>query len=554
MKKYVLLAIFIAALLSRVVGISNYPIGFTQDEASFGYDAYSLLLTGKDQWGETLPLVLRSFGDFKLPLYSYLTIPSIYFFGLNEFAIRSPNALFGSLAVVSTYLMVYELFKNKKIALLSSLILLISPWHVSLSRGAFEANLTSFFTPLAVWGFLKGLKNPKFMAVSAFAFGLNLFSYHSARFFTPALILILVILFRKELPLSSPAKLIKKYKFALVVIAVFLSFAFFTMFSGAQKRGLDILIINPTDKWASVSDRRYEAVLSGLPDKIARIFSNKLEYTADRFFTNYISYLSPEFLFVRGAGEWTYGMIPGRGVLYLIELPFILLALIKFIKNPDKKVGLIILWILISPLPAAITKGPGYAANRAAVMIPAIQILSAYGIYLTLKLITKTFGIGIAKYSQIVLSLLFIIGFVYFIEDYLYHAPIRAAESMRYGMKESFHYIGSIDENYDEVVVSKSLSVPQIWIGFYKLVDLDNYQRNARSWLRYEKLGISYVDQLDRYELDKYTFDRIDVAQQEHNPKYLLVGKPEDFILPRTIIKEITYPDGKPAIYIVEGE
>jgi len=99
MKKYVfaLSLVFIGAFLLRIVGLSSYPVGFTQDEAGLGYDAYSLLLTGKDQWGKSWPLVFRSFGDFKLPLYSYLAIPSVAAFGLNEFSTRLPNALVGTL-------------------------------------------------------------------------------------------------------------------------------------------------------------------------------------------------------------------------------------------------------------------------------------------------------------------------------------------------------------------------------------------------------------------------------------------------------------------------
>ncbi|KKQ43486.1 MAG: hypothetical protein US60_C0001G0001, partial [Microgenomates group bacterium GW2011_GWC1_37_8] len=118
-----LLLIILLSFIVRVVGIGKYPVGFTQDEASFGYDAYSLLKTGKDQWGVSFPLVLRSFGDFKLPLYTYLTVPSVAIFGLNEFATRLPNAIFGALAVLATYLMVLEFTKDKKLALVSALFL-----------------------------------------------------------------------------------------------------------------------------------------------------------------------------------------------------------------------------------------------------------------------------------------------------------------------------------------------------------------------------------------------------------------------------------------------
>jgi 4-amino-4-deoxy-L-arabinose transferase-like glycosyltransferase len=113
MRKFLIALVFLLGFILRIVNISSRPVGFTPDEASFGYDAYSILKTGKDQWGKPFPLVLRSFGDSKLPLYTYLTIPSVFLFGLNEFAVRLPNAIIGSLAVIIVYLLVKELFSEK---------------------------------------------------------------------------------------------------------------------------------------------------------------------------------------------------------------------------------------------------------------------------------------------------------------------------------------------------------------------------------------------------------------------------------------------------------
>jgi 4-amino-4-deoxy-L-arabinose transferase-like glycosyltransferase len=199
MKKFVLPIIVILGFLIRVIWLDKYPIGFTQDEAGLGYDAYSILHTGKDQWGKFLPLTLRSFGDFKLPVYTYLTIPSIAIFGLNEFSVRLPSALCGTLAIFFTYLMVAEVTKRKSLALWSSILLAFSPWHILLSRGAFEANLTSFFLTLAVWLFYRGLEKQKILIPSAVFFGINMFTYHSARVFTPLLLLFLIFVNYKSL-------------------------------------------------------------------------------------------------------------------------------------------------------------------------------------------------------------------------------------------------------------------------------------------------------------------------------------------------------------------
>src|SRR3990170_6292149 len=109
-----LFIIVVLAFFLRFYLLSVIPVGFNPDEASFGYDAYSIVKTGKDQWGHSWPLVLESFGDFKSPLYTYMAIPSVAMFDLSKFSVRFPNALLGTAAVYITYLLVTVLQKNIK--------------------------------------------------------------------------------------------------------------------------------------------------------------------------------------------------------------------------------------------------------------------------------------------------------------------------------------------------------------------------------------------------------------------------------------------------------
>jgi 4-amino-4-deoxy-L-arabinose transferase-like glycosyltransferase len=157
MRRNGLVLILILAFLLRTFALDRFPVGFTPDEASFGYDAFSLLNTGKDQWGKTLPLVLESFGDFKPPLYAYISIPFVALFDLERWVVRLPNALLGVGAIYITYLFVVEIsrrtsfariYGGNKIGIVAATLLAISSWHVMMSRGAFEANLTTFLLPL----------------------------------------------------------------------------------------------------------------------------------------------------------------------------------------------------------------------------------------------------------------------------------------------------------------------------------------------------------------------------------------------------------------------
>jgi 4-amino-4-deoxy-L-arabinose transferase-like glycosyltransferase len=275
--KLLLLAILLLGLFLRTYHLADFPSGFTPDEASFGYDAYSLLETGKDHWGQSWPLTFRSFGDFKLPLYGYLTIPSVAIFGLNEFAVRLPSALFGTLAIFATYLLTKQLFSKStpekpprlkaspdssdllstlganSLELLTAFLLAISPWHISLSRVAIEANLTSFFLPLGLFFLLKGLNNksPGFwildsgfcLAISGLLLGLNMYTYHAARLFTP-LILIATLIWHfssttrpsRKIPRSTLMIYIIRVLPLLVIFTLFTIPIFFTFFSQSASR------------------------------------------------------------------------------------------------------------------------------------------------------------------------------------------------------------------------------------------------------------------------------------------------------------------------------
>src|SRR3990172_7054787 len=130
----VLSVIVLFSLFLRVYNLNSVPLGFHIDEASLGYNGYSLLLTGKDENNNKNPLYIDMFGDNRPSGYHYLTIVPIKIFGLNEFATRFPGAIFGGLVFIPFFFLAQFLFNNKKISLLSSLLISIAPWSVVLSR------------------------------------------------------------------------------------------------------------------------------------------------------------------------------------------------------------------------------------------------------------------------------------------------------------------------------------------------------------------------------------------------------------------------------------
>src|SRR3972149_12287090 len=192
-KSWWLIPILLLSAFLRFCQLGAVPSGFVNDEAAFGYNGYSLQKTGRDDFGETLPVIFHSFGEGKLPGYIYLTIPSILIFGLNEFAVRFPSALLGTLTVWLVYELVKKTKQDSSWPLLSALVLATLPWHIHFSRAAFEANVALFFITLGTW-----LWFGKKQSLGLAAFIAAVFTYNAARLFTPLWLVWLIAKDRKQ--------------------------------------------------------------------------------------------------------------------------------------------------------------------------------------------------------------------------------------------------------------------------------------------------------------------------------------------------------------------
>src|SRR4030043_771765 len=159
---FLLLCVIIAAFFLRSYKVTQIPPSLNWDEVSIGYNAYSILKTGRDEWGKFLPLHFKSYGEYKLPAQIYGSIPGIAVFGLNELGVRITPVVYGTLTVLLLFLLARELFKNKWVALGSALLLAISPWHIQLTRASFESSFSFFWVTLGAWLFVKGFTDKKY--------------------------------------------------------------------------------------------------------------------------------------------------------------------------------------------------------------------------------------------------------------------------------------------------------------------------------------------------------------------------------------------------------
>ncbi|MDP2649854.1 MAG: glycosyltransferase family 39 protein [bacterium] len=542
---YILLTlIVIVGAFLRFYQLGVNPPSLDWDEASIGYNAYSILQTGADEYGNKLPVAFRSFDDYKPPVYVYLTAPSVALFGLNEFAVRLPAALIGIAAIVVVYFLVKEILlnwdKNKReyIALASAFFLAISPWHLQFSRAAFEGNVGMSFLILSLLFFFKGFRNKYLYLPFAVSFVLSIYSYHSFRLINPILLIVLLGLFYKQLIKQKILVVI-----SLIIIVVFSTTAYLSFFSsdGAGAR-LSMVTIFSDQTLQMKSAINVENAKKN-NDLVGEIINNRRLIFIPTIFKGYFDHFNFDFLFVHGDGgvqHHAYNM----GMLYLWDFPFIILGIIFLFKNIDRRILLLFILFFLAPIPAAITTGTPHPV-RAIAMIPEFQIFSSAGFILILSILLKN------KYKPvgIIISFIIIIGLAsnikYYLESYYVTTPIKYGYFWQYGYKDALSYAKDNEEKFKNIVMTYEYDQPYIYYLFYNKIDPFWYQKN---W-DYNRNGT--IDRFKRV-IGKYTFRNIEYSKDINLTNTLLLGTPKEIPDDEKVIKIIKFPDGKTAFKIVE--
>lgn len=517
--------------------MGQIPAGFSGDEAITGYSAYSVLKTARDEWGDLMPATFRSFGDYKPGLYTYLTVPSIAIFGLNEFAVRLPMAVVGVLAVITIYFLAQQLFKNFAISALAALLLALSPWHIHFSRIAFEGGLIAFLFPAGLFFYLKSLEKPKYLPFAVIFWGLNLFSYLPARLFT--MLTVAAVFLWKH-----PKNLLPKTK--ILTASIVLAIAILWIVSsrpGSLNRFLDISIFS-----LDLEQLKQAQHESPLPRNVARIFDNKVTFYFTQFFENYLSYYSPSFLFTGSRPDSSSINLPGAPLLFGIEIVFLLSAVFFAFRNRGSFPVILLFWLLLAPLPAALTKG-GLHVHRVTTFLPVYSLISAYGVVNLVEFLKKKYKVNFVP----ILVFIIFAAAVYSLQTYFLHLPAKPAESARFGYREVIAFTESVKENYQRIIFTKYNSEPQAFVAFYTKYDPDQHQKEALNWLRFEQEGKKYLDQLPEYSLGKYEFRDTNWNDVKNLENALIVAAPKDIPEGVQLLKTIKDPKGREIFKIVES-
>ena len=461
-KDLLLFLIIVAGAFLRFYRIDVNPPGLYWDETAFGYDAYSVLKTSMDQHGRTLPLFFESFGDWKLPGYFYLLIPSIKVFGLTEFAVRFPSALLGTLSIPVFFLLLKKLTSNTNLSLFVALALALSPWHIQFSRAGFESIAGLFFIILGLYLFVSSLEKPRTLLLT-FAFlllTLSMYTYHSYRIFVPLLVLALLIIYRKQI-LNNLKKFLIPVFISFLIFIPLLQFTFTkegqsraASQSPFKKEVLERAKIDYDQK--SKQPLRF---LSGYLYKEPTYFS----YLA---LNGYIDHFSPLFLFFQGDQIGRHSQVD-MGQIYAFDAILLVSAIFAFKTQNKKTKQLMITWLLLAPIPASIVL-PTPHAQRALQMAPVLAFFSGLGAY---HLYSKK-GLIIPKAMLSLLILFYISSYVHLLFN---HYPQKFGADWQDGYRSMVKSIQKHQESFKKVYVTNISQVPYIYLLFYQSYNPKSY-------------------------------------------------------------------------------
>lgn len=550
--KTLIALIFFFGLFLRFYKLGEVPQVLTRDEAAIGYNAYSILKTGRDEYGVKYPLWFLSFGDYKNPLYIYLTALIIPFFGLTEFTVRFLSALSGSLTILVAYLLVKELFesqnntkKNQKgtepISLMSSFLLTVAPWHIFYSRMAYEATLALFFVVSGLFFLLKARWSQFFFLPAFLLLLLSFFTYNAPIFILPIFIPIIIFFFKNEY--------LKRFKlwslgFLIIFYLSILGYIFLSKNLIFGRSEATVFSKDYFQNQTALMEINNIKAPFGL-----KFFLRKKPFIFYKLVSNYFSVFKPEFLFFSGDGHLWHGLGPFGykiGNQYLLTLPFFIIGLSLIFKKRIKNSIFLIVWFFIAPIASTFTQDTPNT-TRLHDFLFLYLVISSFGFaFLTKFMIKKNIK---------VIPTLFILFFIFNTSIYWwtyfnkYQRSLCDFESSAMWLchvKKIINYCEENKEKYKDIFIVTSAEgneEPYIQFAFYLKIDPSFFQSEAKR----KKNGFVAVKQLDKFHFEELPMGvKIsDITQVKKinqffkKPNRLLISRKINSLIENVPLKEI---------------
>lgn len=490
MKKNIILILLLISSLIRLIGLNVVPPSPYWEEAALGYEAYSLLKTGRDHHGAAWPIVaFESFGDYKPTFYAYTIIPFITIFNLSVTAVRMPSVVSGIVIVVMIGLIIRELTdkskKHRSFAnhwLLSGLLVAtFSPWLILFSRGGWESNLATALLTSGVWTGLVAKKQTTaknwllWMSATATLLILALYTYHSARIIAPILgICLAVWQFQGQF---NNLKKLWRPTILIAIWSVLLLSPFIRSLSSTEvtQRWQETSLL--TDPSIIEASNRYQQFYDFHP--LARVVFHRYWFYAGAVLENGLLHASPAYLFLTGdtnlrhSTGWT-------GIFYPLDALLLLVGLIT-IWNKQKKLTMFLLfWIVLAIFPASLTRAAPHALRTLAAAPPLLIITGAGLARIILYLRSQFKFLPIT--SIVISAYLLQVGFFLIILFKIF--PATAASEWQYGYQQLVSAIHTHQQTNEPVTITREQGRPAMYYWFYSKTDPHLVQQADREVAR----------------------------------------------------------------------
>lgn len=537
---FLIVSILIISFLLNFYRLGDVPNGFHRDEAFLGYNSFSLLKTGRDMSGNLLPLHLESF-LYTPAGYSYLAIPSIMIFGLNEFAVRFPSAVFS----VGTSMIIFFLTRKimtfsktgftagqvETISLLAAFFYAITPWNIMLARTASVITIVVFLIVSGVTVYMYWLETKRklFLIGSFLLFSMSLGLYIAPYLFLLMFIPFFLIIFYE--------KIIKReilLNLLCFVVFIVLPFVFTFTSVNLSLRARSLSIANSPHVPLVLAEEIREDGVSHTLLFETRLFHNKVVGFAQYFLDNYFKHFSYSFFFTDEGYPDRY-RVPLYGLLYVVQLPLLVIGAYILFRRKRRVAIFLFGWIILSPIGSALASDDIPNLQRTLFMLPPLSILIGVGAISLSHLIKRVL---FAKVIVILVSVILLYSFVYYLHQYFVHAERYRPWYRMNGYKELVTKVNQYSLPFEHIVVTNRESAPTIFFLFYNQFDPRVFQEDTKQ---------SKLRDFDRVGFSKYTFSEeecpykmLEDRKAPVNPGVLYVNSglckiPEDSILRKTI-------------------
>lgn len=576
-KTWIFLIIVIVASILRLWKISSVPVSLFGDELDVGYQAYSILKTGRDYYGNFMPIHFHSLAEWRAPLYLYSSVPTVAIFGITPLGVRLPAAVFGILGVIAFYFFIKEIAsysgyadKNDVLALISASLLALSPWHIQYSRAGFEVTELLFFVLLGLIFFFKSIsgktEHGKWLWTSVVFFTLTPWIYSTAKMFTPFLMVFLFVTFRKEILAISKKELFKSIVAGLI-IGVPITYS--TIFGGGAQRFDYIgIFTDPTMESEVGTDRLTDAHARGEtgtglnPSFVDRLTHNKFTFVGDNFLRNFLQPFSADFLFNNGDPNPRHS-IHEMGELYKVEIIPLIIGFVLFLssrKFNSKVKILFVFWLLAGAFPASLTRDGGNHATRLILILLPLIFLVAVGLKEGLNLFDnkqRPFVVGV--YASLFLVCLF-----FYQHNYWKHNPTYSERWWHAGFGQAVQEVKKIDRDFDKVVISTNGEPPWVFFAAWYEYPPSQWQTNFPIGNDVEVQGLGKVSHINKFYFGSYSGGLYEWGKTIDSKTLFLatakdvnvnlVLEPERTPSDIKLIKSFAFPSGEPAYYLFSGK